>query len=115
MMWTAIVVAGLASYVLRVLPLFLLQHVELSPRLSEALHHAATGAMAVMLVTGAAHAADAGPSGTGAPAGRVAAVVAGVGVALLLGRRGRSMPVVVVSGLAVYLVVLAGAAVVHAT
>lgn len=70
------------------------------------LHHAAMGAMVAMLVTGAAHAAGALDAeearGTVLALGRTIGVVAGVGVALVLGRRGRSMPVVVLSALVVY-------------
>ena len=60
MMWTAVLLAGLASYLLRVLPLLLLGRVELPGRVTEALQHAAMGAMVVMLVTGAVHAAGFG-------------------------------------------------------
>jgi hypothetical protein len=66
--------------------------------------------MAVMLLTAAAHAAGVGGShpadpDSGDPAppvGRVCAVVLAVGVGLLLGRRGRSMPVVVLISLLAY-------------
>jgi branched-subunit amino acid transport protein len=110
MMWAAILLAGLASYLLRVLPLLLLGRVELPERVTEALQHAAMGAMAVILVTGAAHAAGVGAGGaTGAGAaaavsqvGRTLGVVAGVAVGLVLGRRGRSMPVVVLAALSVF-------------
>lgn len=111
MMWTAVLLAGLASYLLRVLPLLLLGRVELPGRVTEALQHAAMGAMVVMLVTGAVHAAGFGAgSATGAAAvgttasqvGRTLGVVAGVALGLALGRRGRSMPVVVLAALSVF-------------
>jgi hypothetical protein len=122
MMWLAVLAAGLASYLMRVLPLFALGRLELPERLSTALQHAATGAMAVMLVTAAAHAAGVGGSaatGVGAgdsvPAvGRALGVVLAVGVGLLLGRRGRSMPVVVVTSLLAYVGVTAASFVVVA-
>lgn len=121
MMWAAVVVAGLASYVLRLLPLLALGRLELSERVSEALQHAATGAMAVMLVLAAARAAGVeephpGVAATGGsePPGRLLAVALAVGVGLLLGRRGRSMPVVVLAGLGAYVGVSAASFVVVA-
>ena len=109
-MWAAVLVAGLASLLLRVLPLLALGRLELSERVSAALQHAATGAMAVMLVTTAAHVAGVGSTPAGAPtagatvptAGRALGVVLAVGLGLVLSRRGRSMPVVVLAGLAAY-------------
>ena len=109
-MWAAVLVAGLASLLLRVLPLLALGRLELSERASAALQHAATGAMAVMLVTTAAHVVGIGPTPAGAPtpggtvptAGRALGVVLAVGLGLVLSRRGRSMPVVVLAGLAAY-------------
>ena len=108
MMWTAVLLAGLASYLLRVLPLLLLGRVELPGRVTEALQHAAMGAMVVMLVTGAVHAAGFGAGAaigvgtTVSQAGRTLGVIAGVALGLLLGRRGRSMPVVVLAALSVF-------------
>lgn len=101
MMWAAVVAAGLGTYLLRALPLLLLSRRELSPRTVEALQHAATGAMAAMLVMGAAQVAGAS-GGAAAPPGRVVAVLGAVGTGLWLGRRGRSMPVVVAAGLGVF-------------
>jgi branched-subunit amino acid transport protein len=109
-MWAAVLVAGLASLLLRVLPLLALGRLELSERASAALQHAATGALAVMLVTTAAHVADAASTPAGAPtggtsvptAGRVLGVALAVGLGLVLSRRGRSMPVVVLAGLVAY-------------
>lgn len=109
-MWAAVLVAGLASLLLRVVPLLALGRLELSERASAALQHAATGAMAVMLVTTAAHVAGVEPTSPGPPtaggsvpaAGRVLGVVLAVGLGLVLSRRGRSMPVVVLAGLVTY-------------
>ena len=122
MMWLAVVVAGLASYLLRALPLFALGRFELSERVSAALQHAATGAMAVMLVSAAARAAGlegAHPGGTDGGdvvprVGRVLGVVLAVAVGLLLGRRGRSMPVVVLTSLVTLVGVSAASLVVSA-
>ena len=102
MMWTAVVLAGLASYLLRVAPMFALRDVELPPRVARALQHAAMGAMTVMLVTGAAHLAGPVASWTGASALRTVGLTGGVAAALLLGRRGTSMPVAVAAGLALF-------------
>lgn len=112
MMWAAILLAGLASYLLRVLPLLLLGRVELPERVAEALQHAAMGAMAVILVTGAAHAAGFGAGAamgvaaavgsTVSQVGHTLGVVAGVALGLVLARRGRSMPVVVLAALSVF-------------
>ena len=124
-MWAAILLAGLASYVLRVVPLLVLGRVELPPRLSEALQHAAMGAMAVMVVTGAAHAAGAvgAVAHTGIPQtvtvlGRTIGVVAGVGTALVMGLRGRPRPAAVAAATAAFALVCGlaeGAAAVLAT
>lgn len=109
-MWAAVVVVGLASYVLRVLPLVLLQHVDLPPRVGEALQHAATGAMAVMLMTGVARLVGSEGAGPVPAAGRTVGVVVGVLIALVLARRGRSLPVVVLAALLAFLAVTATAA-----
>lgn len=109
-MWAAVVVVGLASYVLRVLPLLILQHVELSPRVGEALQHAATGAMAVMLMTGVVHLVGSEEAGQVQAAGRTVGVVAGVVIALVLARRGRSLPVVVLAALLAFVAATATAA-----
>ena len=105
-MWTAVLLAGLASYLLRVLPLFVLSRVELPERVTEGLQHAAMGAMAVLLVTATARAAgvdgvaavaDAGAGVAVPEVGHALGVVAGVGLGLLLARRARSMLVVLLA------------------
>ena len=108
-MWTAVALAGLASYLMRAVPMFALRDVDLPPRVSRALQHAAMGAMAVMLVTGARHLVDPGTPWTSGAVVRAVGVVGGVAAALVLGRRGTSMPVTVAVGVAVFAAALAAA------
>jgi len=103
-MWAAILLTGAASYALRVLPLLAGRRLELSQRVQDAVQHAAIGAMTAIAVTGLVHVVRSGslPAALGA--------VAGVAVAVLLARSGRSLLVVVLAGTAIFLAISAGAA-----
>jgi branched-subunit amino acid transport protein len=95
-LWVAILLVGLGSYAFRVVPFLLGRSVQMSERTSDALRHAAVGAMTAMLATGVA---DLSRDLT--PLSVLAAVLA-VGVSIVVAFAGRSMPVVVVSGAATY-------------
>lgn len=95
-MWLTILLVGAASYLLRAAPMVAGRRLELSKRAQEALGNAASGAMAALLVMSVAHMGD------GARPGAVVAAVLAVAVALVLGRRGRPLPLIVVVGLGVY-------------
>lgn len=95
-MWLAIVLVGAGTFVLRAAPMVGARRLEMSEQAQEALGHAASGAMAALLVMSVAHLSDGA-----APSGILAALPA-VAVALVLGHRGRPLPLIVVAGLAVY-------------
>lgn len=98
-MWLAVLLVGLGSYLLRVVPLLLGERLRLPDRVDAALGHAAVGAMTALLVTGVERTAtDAGPD-------RVALGLA-LAVSGAIGLLGRSMPVVVLCGGATYGVAL---------
>lgn len=88
--WIVIVVVGLASALVRVLPLVARGDSTLPPRAARAVHHAGTAAVTALVVTTAAGAAHGSM-----PLG---AVVVAVGVGAVAAVRGRSMLVVVAVG-----------------
>ena len=90
MTWVVILAVGAGSYLFRVGPLLLLQHVVLSEATDRAIRHAGLAAIAALIATSAHHAAH----GTSA----VPSVVAvGVGVALAL-RRASMLRIILVGG-----------------
>ncbi len=91
-MWLAILLVGLGSYLLRVVPLLLGERIRLSEELDATLRHAAVGAMTALLVLGAMQTA-AEPFST-----ETIAVGLALAVSLGVGFSGRSMLLVVLSG-----------------
>jgi branched-subunit amino acid transport protein len=91
-MWLAIVLVGLGSYALRVIPMLLGERVRLSQRTDVTLRHAAVGAMSALLVLGVKK-VDADPVSPDTIAVGMALAVSGT-VAIL----GRSMALVVLCG-----------------
>jgi branched-subunit amino acid transport protein len=95
-MWLAILLVGLGSYVLRVVPMLLGERVRLPDELDAALRHAAVGAMTGLMVLGALQTA-ADPVSAEA-----IAVCLGLAVSLAVGLGERPMLLVVLSGGATY-------------
>lgn len=98
-MWSAMLVAGAVTYLIRVLPLMLGTRIPISPTLEEALGFAALGAMTALLVGGLG---DVGQ--TRGPVDLAAGVVA-VLVAAGLALKGRHLVTVVVAGMSVFVAV----------
>ena len=91
-MWLAILLVGLGSYALRVVPMLLGERVRLSDQLDATLRHAAIGAMTGLLVLGALQTA-ADPFSPDA-----LAVGLALAVSLAVGLSERPMLLVVLSG-----------------
>jgi branched-subunit amino acid transport protein len=97
--WIAVVVAGAGSYLLRAGPLFALARADLPPALRAGLHHAGTAALGALIATSVTKHGGVATTVAGSTAVAAAAVVAS--------RRGRSVVIPVVVGMAVYGVVRA--------
>lgn len=95
-LWWAVAVAGLGSYLMRVLPFLLGERVELSARTQEVLRHAGMGGISALLVLGVLGATTPGEPWSILPV--LAALLVAGGCALV----GRSMVVTVAAGAAVY-------------
>jgi branched-subunit amino acid transport protein len=95
-MWLAIVLVGLGSYALRVVPLLLGEHLRLPERVDATLRDAAVAAMTALMVLGV-KSVGTEPFGPDALAIGLALATSGT-VALF----GRSMPLVVLSGAVAY-------------
>ena len=95
-LWIAVVVAGLGSYVLRVLPFLAGNRVHLSERAQAGLRHAGMGAITALLVLGVVAVLRPGSGLAVAPV--VAALVAATICAVL----GRTMLTTVVIGAVTY-------------
>jgi branched-subunit amino acid transport protein len=95
-MWLAVVLVGLGSYALRVVPLLLGERLRLPERVDATLRDAAVAAMTALMVLGV-KSVGTEPSGPDALAVGLALATSGT-VALV----GRSMPVVVLSGAVAY-------------
>lgn len=98
-MWSAMLVAGAVTYLIRVLPLMLGTRMPISPRLEEAVGFAALGAMTALCVGGLVDVGQTRGS-VDLAAGVVAVLVAG-GLAL----RGRHLVTVMVVGMSVFVAV----------
>lgn len=94
--WYAVLMVGAASYVFRLLPWVLLERVQIDNRVETGLRYAGVGAMAALLVGSLTEAHDA--------SGSLLPLVAALGVAAVLTWRDRSALLVVVTGLATFLV-----------
>lgn len=94
--WVAVALAGVGSYLMRVLPLLLGGRVQLSPRTQDVLRHTGMGGITALLVLGVLGAA--GSSGAPAALPVVGAVLVSGGCALA----GRSMALTVAAGAAAY-------------
>ena len=101
MIWPAIVLAGLGSYVFRVLPLLVLPKVTLPPRIERGIRHGGFAAIAALLVSSVTH--------HGGTSDLLPTMVA-VGVGLALAVHGAAMLRVVAIGGLTYLAVLVVAA-----
>jgi branched-subunit amino acid transport protein len=99
-MWPAIVLVGLGSYVLRVVPLLLCGRLRLSQRADVTLRHASVGAMTALMVLGAQRMT------TAVTDLHTLAVVLALAVSGGVALRGRSMFLVVVCGAATYTLTL---------
>jgi branched-subunit amino acid transport protein len=95
--WPAIVLAGVGSYVLRVLPLVVLPKVTVPPRVERGIRHAGIAAITALLVSAVTHRADGGD---------LVPTVVAVAVGLALAVRGAAMLRVVAIGGLTYLAVL---------
>ncbi|MFZ2013837.1 MAG: AzlD domain-containing protein [Nocardioides sp.] len=95
-MWPAIVLVGLGSYVLRVVPLLLGGRLRLSQRADAALRHASVSAMTALMVLSAQRMT------TSVTDLHTLAVVVALAVSGGVALRGRSMFLVVVCGAATY-------------
>lgn len=95
-LWLAVAVAGVGSYLMRVLPFLLGERVELSPRTQDLLRHAGMGGITALLVLGVLGATTPGQPASLVPV--LAALLVACGCALA----GRSMVVTVGAGAAVY-------------
>lgn len=91
--WLVIVAVGVGSIVMRTVPLVARSDATMSPRLERIVHHAGTAAITALVVSSTVSAGR-GPT-------PLSAVVAAVGVGLVLAVTGRPMMVVVVVGLGV--------------
>jgi branched-subunit amino acid transport protein len=91
-MWLAVLLVGLGSYLLRVVPMLLGERVRLPDELDAALRHAAVGAMTGLMVLGALQ--------TAADPFSPAAIAVGLALAvsLAVGLTERPMLLVVLSG-----------------
>jgi branched-subunit amino acid transport protein len=94
MMWTAVLLVGLGSYLCRVVPLLTTHRLRPGERTQSVLRHAGMGGMAALLVSGLIGHDQA--SSTLLPA--LAGVLASTGLAL----RGRSMTVCLAAGAGLY-------------
>jgi branched-subunit amino acid transport protein len=99
--WPAIVLAGVGSYVFRVLPLLVLPKVTLPPRIERGIRHGGFAAITALLVSSVTH--------RGGASDLLPTLVA-VGVGLGLAVRGAAMLRVVAIGGLTYLAVLVVAA-----
>jgi len=95
-MWSAMLVAGAVTYLIRVLPLILGTRMPISPRLEGALGFAALGAMTALLVGGLV---DVGQTrGSVDLAAGIVAILVAAGLAL----KGRHLVTVMVAGMSVF-------------
>ena len=97
MIWPAIALAGVGSYVLRVLPLLVLPKVTLPSRIERGIRHAGFAAITALLVSSVTHHGGAGD---------LLPTVVAVAVGLALAVRGAAMLRVVTIGGLTYLAVL---------
>jgi branched-subunit amino acid transport protein len=95
--WPAMILAGVGSYVLRVLPLVVLPKVTLPPSVERGIRHAGMAAIAALLVSAATHRADGGD---------LVPTLVAVAVGLALAVRGAAMLRVVTIGGLTYLAML---------
>lgn len=108
-MWSAMLVAGAVTFLIRVLPLMLGTRVTIPPRMEEALGFAALGAMTALLVGGLV--------GVGQTRGSVdlGAGVVAVLVAAGMALKGRHLVTVMVAGMSAFVAVGALGALVAAS
>jgi branched-subunit amino acid transport protein len=99
--WPAIVLAGLGSYVLRVLPLVVLPKVTVPPHIERGIRHAGIAAITALLVSSVSHRGEAGD---------LLPTLVAVAVGLTLAVRGAAMLRVVAVGGLTYLAALVVAA-----
>ena len=97
MIWPAIVLAGVGSYVLRVLPLVVLPKVSLPPHIERGMRHAGIAAITALLVSSVTHRGEAGD---------LLPTLVAVAVGLTVAVRGAAMLRVVAIGGLTYLAVL---------
>jgi len=95
-MWLAIVLVGVGSYGIRVVPLLLGERMRLSERTDATLRHAAVGAMTALIMLGVKRVATEPFSPDTIPV----ALALAISGTVALGRR--SMPLVVLCGVATY-------------
>lgn len=94
--WLAVAIAGVGSYLMRVLPFLLGERVQLSDRTQAGLRHAGIGGLTALLVLGLMGALESGGQAAVLP------VVGALVVALASALAGRSMVVTVAAGAAAY-------------
>ena len=99
-MWLVIVLVGLGSYVLRLVPFLLGDRLRLSERADVALRHASVGAMTALMVLSGQRMT------TAVTDPHTLAVVVAIAVSGGIALRGRSMFLVVVCGAATYALAL---------
>jgi branched-subunit amino acid transport protein len=95
--WPAIVLTGIGSYILRVLPLVVLPKVTVPPAVERGIRHAGIAAITALLVSSVTHHVDAGD---------LLPTIVAVAVGLALAMRGAAMLRVVAIGGLSYLAML---------
>ena len=97
-LWIAIAAVALGSYAFRVVPFLLSERIRLSDRADEVLRHAAAAAMTAMLVTGVMR------LGADSSTLDAVAIVVAVATSSVIAFLGRSMALVIASGITAFVV-----------